>query len=344
MKKRHRSSWIFLWLAVFIALPTLTGNSVVSDNAAAQPQRHDRDKGTFLQGDDELVRCNTFVARQGTHPKLDYCLTLPGDFETNRSADVFILYLHGLGGNERSWNTYALTQQVASEFKRLGMRTIVLSPSFGNVWFLKETPSDSKRNSKALLPLIADELVDHVKLHLNLDLPTVVWGTSMGGFNGMMLYLKRPERWKAVVLGSPALVAVNPFDDPKGSLKDYVRRTRAWPSKASVLLQVSKGLFNNVGDYWDHNPFALIPNLVEEPSVFPPLYLACGIEDHFGFQEGTILANYLLMLRGNRRDFDLLPGGGGVFDHVVIHVKNAVNFTLRVAVDPATLARASLSP
>lgn len=263
--------------------------------------------------------CSSFQASSSTSAR--YCLQTPD----TAAPDALILFLHGLGGDERTWQTYGLTRNLQRVLEGKGLQFAVLTPSFGSFWLLKETVTPS--GEPALLPVV-EELLENTLSRFRPGLPVIVVGTSLGGFNAMQFYFKRPERLHAVALAGPAIVDASPIGNEDDIVRQYVERTRAKSSSARTLVRTTRNQFTDQNDFDAHDPLALA--LRREPLAnHPPLLLQVGHEDHFGFQTGTSTLAVLLRLSGAPTEFVLLSGGRGLFDHVEMDVLRTASFLER---------------
>lgn len=285
----------------------------------------------------ETVTCGTHahgahgagVERAGAAPALRYCLELPD--ARRGSPDVLVVYFHGLTGSERDWQTYGPARELERALEKEGLRAAVLSPSFGPFWLLKETRTPSGR--PPLLPVVED-LIASTRAKLPAGIPVVAVGVSLGGYNALQFYFKRPDTFRAIVLGAPAVVDASPFGEPAAVAADYVRRSRAWILSTTTLLAVTRGEYLDELDYAAHDPLALAEQALREGSQAstesaPPLFVQVGAEDHFGFQLGSGVLQRLLRLSGRPVEFGLLSGGRASSDHVVLEGRPAARFLAR---------------
>jgi pimeloyl-ACP methyl ester carboxylesterase len=259
--------------------------------------------------------------------ELATCLRLPA--QESRKPHVLIVFLHGLGGDEHTWGMFPKLNQMETMFRKKGWNPAVLSVSFGRFWLLKETPS--RTGKPAFFPYF-DAALAKAQSQLPLGTPKVVVGVSLGGFNGMQLYFKRPSDYRAFALLGPALVDASPFgfETKREIIADYRTRSHASVISATALVEVTSREFIDPEDYAAHDPLALVQQKSsEELSRLPPLLIQVGVEDHFGFQLGSGIFQHFAKARGLPLEFRMLPGGRGL-DHVEMEPSEVVSFFDRV--------------
>jgi len=263
---------------------------------------------------------------------LDFCLQTPTD---RKETDLLVVYLHGMGGNERTWQTYGLTRDLEKALRKAGRRPAILSPSFGEFWLLKETPTPT--GVPALLPIV-DELVARTRWMLPAGIPVVVVGTSLGGFNGLQLYFKRASTYAAFALAGAAVVDATPFGSEAEVVTEYVRRSRARVASARTMFAATRSQFLDETDFARHNPLSLALGDAQRDRthVAPhaPLMLQVGADDHFGFQLGNAVLQHFLRVAALPVTFQTLAGGRGVFDHVVLDATRMAEFLSNSARQP----------
>ncbi|MCA2960485.1 MAG: alpha/beta fold hydrolase [Silvanigrellales bacterium] len=263
--------------------------------------------------------CGAFQAQSGIESR--FCLQSPKAAE----PDALVLFLHGLGGDEKTWQNYGLTRRLQRALEERGLQLAVLTPSFGPFWLLKETAAPS--GDPALMPVV-EELLEATLARFRPGLPVVLVGTSLGGYNGMQFYFKRPHRFDAFAFAGPAIVDASPLGNEDDIVRHYVDRTRAKVSSARTIVRSTRDRYKDEDDFRAHDPLALARTLGPLDKQ-PPLFLQVGQEDHFGFQSGTSLLQALLGFSGAPVEFALLSGGRGFFDHVEMDVPRTAAFLER---------------
>lgn len=237
----------------------------------------------------------------------DYCLYRSMD-PTNTDL---VYFLHGAGESERAWTRGNFGPGVEAAWRAQGrVAPTVVAISFSSVWLLA---SENESRYSGLY----DTFVNHVMKYIEADVLNgwhgrrLLFGYSMGGYNGVQLYLKNPELFARYAIGCPAIVNVSPFA-PRAEVDAYTDRTHANPSLVAFMLGVSKTFYRDETAYAKDAPLALAERTLSPNS--PPVHLSCGDRDGFGFQEGSALFEALLTTRGVAHEWQLLPGGHCVID------------------------------
>ena len=113
----------------------------------------------------------------------------------------------------------------------------------------------------------------------------IIWGTSMGGFNALQLYLRYPGLWDKAVLNSPLIPVCDPFAG------DGVTSCILDTSVPQIPLLTRESLnlireFYPTGETWSAaDPLKAAPRLLNRR--YPPLLIEIGASDEFGFYPGT---------------------------------------------------------
>lgn len=131
---------------------------------------------------------------------LNYC------FEKNSESQQLLVFMPGVfNGADRLRSHYF----IFDEMSRLHIaRPNILTLSFGAVNFLADQDGRTVQAAADAVSKIVSQFqtqtgAGRVKL----------LGDSMGGFNGMQIFLRSPERFAKVALICPALVSKSPFSD-----------------------------------------------------------------------------------------------------------------------------------
>lgn len=208
-----------------------------------------------------------------------WCAHLPAQ----PRAGTVLFYLHGNGGSEEAWNVpphVELEKRVLAKGKKF---PVVVTISFGATWFLNE--GAGARNGSLLEAFVEAAK----KTETALSLPDVenrwLMGESMGGFNSLQLYFKRPTEFSRVVSYCPALLNFSPFAG-RAEVEAYIARHSPYVIRKLVekWRDKMKGEYPTASAWGAHSPLAL----AALKSVNTPLFLGADGKDAFGFQEATI--------------------------------------------------------
>lgn len=228
----------------------------------------------------------------------------------NQNKDV-VFFLHGLGGNARTWFTQTQgTQWIEKKWAEKGYRPTIVTVSFGEIWLLVNTPE------YPLISAFKDEMMPFLESKIGglAGGRRLLMGQSMGGFNSVQASLQLPGAFTKVVLMCPAITTVGPFDPPS-AIDDYIQRTGANRSRVNLMLSISAEFFRSEDQWMAHEPFHLLQQYAGPKPVF---LVTTGLQDEFGFQEGSeVFASQARVL-----DFSAtwvpLPGPHCVFDRAAV--------------------------
>ncbi len=201
-----------------------------------------------------------------------------GPKENHRPLKTLIL-LHGLTGDQNNW----LTQTNVNRLTR-GLPLCVLMPDGENSFYC-----DSAANASRFGTFIGRELLQFFRSVLPLSPAredTWIAGLSMGGFGAVNCALTYPDTFSRAALYSAALIR-----------KD-VLRSGSEPDTHSFTRKQYEALFGlDRAEDFEGCPSdyeALARNLAASGKPLPQLYMDCGIQDSFLYQENQ---QYYLLLR-----------------------------------------------
>ncbi len=123
-------------------------------------------------------------------------------------------------------------------------------------------------------------------------------GISMGGYGALRFAFSHPELFGSVSVQSAALITQNP------------KELNADLQRAGPLARVLGTAFGNPINlaHWNqNNPFVLArQNRAQLRNL--AIYINCGQQDDFGFNEGASKLHKQLVAEGIRHEFHLYPG------------------------------------
>jgi len=229
-----------------------------------------------------------------------WCARLPAD---PRPGTV-LFYLHGNGGDERGWNVPShdlLERSIEAKGKKV---PVVVTISFGATWFLSDT--EGFRRSSLLAAYV--EATQKVEKSLNLSALKERWlmGESMGGFNALQLYFKRPALFSRVVSYCPAVLNFSPFA-PRSEVEAYISRHEPYVIRKLVEKWRDKmrNEYSTPAAWVAHDPRAL-----DKPQNDPKLFMGANGRDVFGFQEGTEVVRKKLQQQKAKLEWQFVDAGG----------------------------------
>ncbi len=208
----------------------------------------------------------------------EYCIHSPKG-EVNQDI---LYYFHGLEGNVKIWPTFEAG--LLQEWKKRNLKPpIVVTISFGPVWFLTENGTSSMENK---IQSIIDKAIPWIETTFKFQFRNrLMLGISMGGYNALQVLHNKPELFSKVALGCPAIPTVSPYS-PWESVKEYIRRTSANPFNIWKALKVSRMFFPNEESWQKGNPLKFEKGIGKH---FPKIYIGAANKDEYGFQEGDLI-------------------------------------------------------
>jgi pimeloyl-ACP methyl ester carboxylesterase len=249
------------------------------------------------------VTCGAF--EQPVH--YEYCVN---KVRGSTNPDV-VYHLHGAGEDVHAWTANGPGRAVNDSWRTSKTNApVVVSISFGQAWLLASKNSSPTSGLydvfvQAVLPNIEANVLHGVKGR------RLLFGYSMGGYNGTQLFLKNPELFEKVVLACPALAKVSPFGTPE-ELEDYIKRTGADRSLVQFMLEIVKHFYPDGPSYLQDAPLEKADKQLGP--TFPPLHLSCGDADGFGFYEGATIMRDIAQAHNVNLTWQSLKGPHCVMD------------------------------
>ena len=229
---------------------------------------------TSVFADEITTQCK--IKRKGA-TEWSYCVSR---FRNSKNPDI-LYYLHGIGGNSKSWSDNYAKANSPWKF-RPSQEPTVVSISFGEIWLLAQ--KNASEITGELMDFILDEAMPEIEASLEgFKGKRFLVGLSMGGFNATQLYLWHPGPFAKVALLCPALAEISPYVSDS-EYDDFIRRTQADPEKARFTRGIIQYAFKDETQWALASPFQIGPELLNP--MHPPLFISTGQEDDFGFFEG----------------------------------------------------------
>ena len=191
--------------------------------------------------------------------------------------------LHGLGGNERDWQTLGKISETADRLiaeKAIPSMAIVM-PDAGNSWYVNSPAHGAYEDA------ILKELIPHVEARHGIGgtaANRAVAGLSMGGYGALRLAFRNPRTFAMTGALSAAI------------FPDLARREDVTEQQIGFF----KGAFGtpfDVAAFNRENFFADIPSLAAAETR-PAIFVTVGDDDGFGLYEGNV-ALYLALKRAS---------------------------------------------
>lgn len=257
----------------------------------------------------------------------DVVVYLPAGYEGGTKRYPVFYYLHGLAGDETNWTQGGQLDQVADQ---LALQAIVVMPDGDNSFYTDAvTPMDYDKclaeGAGMLIPTQArkDTCVRTPNYERWITKDLVEWtdatyrtipkksaraiaGLSMGGFGALELSLRHKDLYAAAAShsGIDALLYQGPYPYVAGK----VELVKEIPAEAGdIYVRWLKLLLGNDIENWRaHDPAFLVGTL--QPGELA-LYLDCGTDDVFHFDNGMRYLHDLLAARHIEHAFYVGEGG-----------------------------------
>lgn len=331
-----------------LAMPVLP--LLRDDNAGVAP-RH----VAVSQARTGTVRTDTFWAQSlGTTKALTVYLPPSYSASSNRRYPVLV-YLHGLGGNERNWvDVGRINKALDSLFAAGKPEAIVVMPDGDDGWYttwnqlpdLAGCRADQARKEKAddyCVPwphyddYIASDVVKYVDGHYRTRADRAhrgIGGLSMGGLGAVALAFQYPGVFAAAASHSGVL---SPRTIPRSANAAGVSRhatTRA------ELEAASRGMWKTMGSAFGKDTIGWIARepqhlattaLARKPAVVPRVMIDCGVDDPFLDQSRDL--HVALQRLGVSHQYAEWPGAH-TWDYWRTHVPQSLEFLLGVVGTP----------
>jgi S-formylglutathione hydrolase FrmB len=137
----------------------------------------------------------------------------------------------------------------------------------------------------------------------------------MGGYGALRFAFGHPELFGSVSVQSPALITESP------------REINADLHNAGPLTQLLASVFGNpinIPHWQQNNPFELARRNKLQIKT-QAIYINCGQQDDFGFQEGAEKMHKQLAAEGVAHEFHLYPGSHNA-DYFLSHLGETIEF------------------
>ncbi len=264
------------------------------------------------------IDCSAFQSKI-LHRAIRYCVMLPAGYEKDGSRKYPVLYfLHGLGENEQTLinsGGWGLIEDLRQQHK-VGDFLMVAPEGRGS--FFINSADGHERYSDFFL----SEFLPFIETHYRIIRDRKhrgVTGLSMGGYGALRFAFAHPELFGSVSAQSPALITESP------------QQLNADARGAGPMGRLLGGVFGNpvnVAHWQQNNPFDLArTNQIQ--IMTQAIYINCGQEDEFGFEDGAARMHKLLLAEGVKHEFHLYPGGHNA-DYFLSHMGETIEFHWRI--------------
>jgi len=273
------------------------------------------------QGRIDCSRMESKILERGVR----YCAMLPPNYDNDHPKKYPILYfLHGLGQNEQALmlgGGWGLIEDLRQQGK-IGDFLIVAVEGRGS--FFINSADGKQRYSDFFLT----EFLPHIETQFRVIRTRKtrgITGLSMGGYGALRFAFSHPELLGSVSVQSAALIT----DSPKQINADLPH--------SGPLPNLLGGVFGNPIDlaHWNqNNPFLLARQNRAQLKTMA-IYINCGQQDDFGFEEGASKLHQQLLAEGVPHEFHLYPGAHTP-DYFLSHLGETLRFHSRIFKESAS--------
>jgi pimeloyl-ACP methyl ester carboxylesterase len=231
-----------------------------------------------------------------------YCL------EINAKSPDVVYVLHGAGGSERSAlnDPFLHNPGTLKLWEKMGFEApTVVSFSFGEHWLLSDLAIN---RHPALLSLVTNGIIPALERQIGgVRGKRILFGWSMGGFNGAVLSLRKPNYFDRVALLCPGIFTLSPHDGeetiqkfldslPKSVNREAFRGNLAWAREE----------FPTAADWDRHSPYGLAERATGMRTSF---FTSCSKDDELGFFPGAKAFAAELAKKAESRWVEIESGG-----------------------------------
>lgn len=264
------------------------------------------------------IDCSSYPSKILQRP-VRYCVMLPPSYETEPNKKYPVLYfLHGLGQNEQALmlgGGWGLIEDLR-QHNKIG-DFLIVAPE-GRATFFINSADGHERYSDFFLTESIPYVESHFRVMRNRKSRGIT-GLSMGGYGALRFAFAHPELFGSVSVQSAALVTESP------------KQIDADLQSAGRLARLFGGIYGNPINvaHWNRNsPFVLARQNRAQLKT-QAIYINCGQQDDFGFEEGASKLHQELVAEGIRHEFHLYPGGHTP-DYFLSHLGETLQFHSRV--------------
>jgi S-formylglutathione hydrolase FrmB len=273
----------------------------------------------FAQG---RIDCSAFSSKI-LHRDVRYCVMLPSSYEKELAKKYPVLYfLHGLGENEQTLiqsGGWGLIDDLGQQHKVGDF--LMVAPDGRGSFFINSADGQDRYSDFFL-----SEFLPYIETHYRVIRDRNdrgVTGLSMGGYGALRIAFAHPDLFGSVSAQSAALITETP------------QQLNADARSAGPMGRLLGGVFGNpvnVAHWQQNNPFDLArKNQIQIKTQ--AIYLNCGQEDDFGFEDGAARMHKQLLAEGIRHEFHLYPGGHTA-DYFLSHMGETIEFHWRAFAKP----------
>lgn len=253
-----------------------------------------------------VVSCRAGVSQQLNHEggtacsnslTLDYRVWLPEGYEDSDREYPLLVWFHGGGENEYGWGREGRIGEIVHERVKRGELEpfIVVSPSYGTF-----TPV-FKTGEKLLLEKVLPEVREKYRVNGR----TVAFGHSMGGLSVLMIAMRNPGQFDAVVAASPFFMDSTPWDTPEQKQAYEAKNGSTFAKQWRYELNKE---FDNRDEFAEWDPYSMAR--ASKGSLGFDLLITVGDKDPLGVYPHMQLFHEVLLEHGVKLEWYVQTGVG----------------------------------
>jgi putative tributyrin esterase len=216
--------------------------------------------------------------------KMKYNVVLPAKYEQSTDRYPVLYLLHGYTSNYTAWARLGVPEYARA------FDLIVVMPDAGNSWYVNWSKSEDNQKNNWEDAIIKD-LIGHVDATYRTIARRegrAINGLSMGGYGGLMLGLKHPDKFCSVGSHSGAVAFAKTVGERLKDGKEFPPPKKEPSTKPEPRIGIEgfsspaerspKGrAFATAEDCAACDPFQLVLKIPRDK--LPHIYLDCGTED-----------------------------------------------------------------
>jgi len=257
-----------------------------------------------------------------------YVVYLPAGYDAAAERRYPVIYmLHGLGGDETNWVGPGKLAQAADA---MNLQAIVVMPDADTGFYANGlaavdkaaclrtapvfSPGEDPEAFCVTFPRYEDYIVQDLVAHVDATYRTIadrdargIGGLSMGGFGALGLAMRHQDVFSATASHSGAVSILYDGPHPYAAGKAvFATEVSTRGKEIEPIGALLRGIFGKDVAHWrSYDPAHLAANLKDGDLA---IYLDCGTEDEFLFQDSTTYVHDLLTERGVTHEFYVGPG------------------------------------
>ena len=217
-------------------------------------------------------------------------------FAPARRADAAVVFLHGVGGSDASWENLDGPAVLQSLERQSGPAVAVVAVAGDSLGW-----PEHRDGSVSWETFLLEELPAYLRSEFGSQIsPSRIayMGVSAGGVKALAMAFRRPSDLRCIAAHSPAIQPDDPADLPA-----WAAGWEGWRPLYGLPIEL---------DIWQaYNPIHLASQVPADSLRTLRMYFDVGAEDHLGFQVTSGQLSAALAARGVPHIFAVREGGHG---------------------------------